>query len=364
MPAYFDCGFSVREPMWHGEGTVLEDYPEDWDDARLKAGLLWEPKPVSVFTERMLTREQIVAMTAELGSANVVVPEELGGQPASPGREDRKFQVFVKVPDHQAVARDDNDEVLSVPSGDYSVITHGHMGQILDAVLDADSNIKFETAGSCNGGRQVWALAYLDEPYTVPGDTSPTFPFLAMLNSHDRSTSCSLTYTDVRVVCWNTWNAAAAQGERSGARFTFRHTGNIDERIAEAKTALAELRKDSEETRKLFEQLAQQPVDGTQVKTFTELFLPSPRDVGEQCSDRVHQNVLTARTTFDRLYSQSETNAELPPSAYRLLMASTEYLDHIRKFQSRDTYLGRTLLKPEGLKVRALGLIDEVLASA
>jgi phage/plasmid-like protein (TIGR03299 family) len=350
--------------MWHGEGLVLDDYPEDWDDARLKAGLMWEPKPVSAYTERMLTREQILGLIEERGRDVINDKMAPGYWDNEDAREDRKYPVLVAVPDHQAVARDDNDEVLSVPTGDYSVITHGHMGRILDAVLESDSKVRFETAGSSNGGKQVWALAYLDEPYQVPGDFSPTFPFLALLNSHDRSTSCSVTYTDVRVVCWNTWNAAAAQGERTGARYVFRHTGNIDERIAEAKQALAELRKDSEATRQLFEHLAQQPVDGHQVKTFTELFLPSPRDVGEQCSDRVHQNVVTARTAFDRLYSQSETCAELPPSAYRLLMASTEYLDHVRKFQNRDTYMGRTLLRPEGLKVRALGLIDEVLASA
>ena len=43
MPAYFETGFSVRQPMWHGQGTVLDDYPTDWADARAKAGLLWEP---------------------------------------------------------------------------------------------------------------------------------------------------------------------------------------------------------------------------------------------------------------------------------------------------------------------------------
>jgi hypothetical protein len=44
MPAYFDTGFSVRQPMWHGLGTVLDDYPTDWPDARRIAGLQWEPE--------------------------------------------------------------------------------------------------------------------------------------------------------------------------------------------------------------------------------------------------------------------------------------------------------------------------------
>jgi phage/plasmid-like protein (TIGR03299 family) len=359
MPAYFDCGFSVREPMWHGEGLVIDDYPEDWDEARRLAGLMWEPAPEPVFTQKTLTRAELDNLVMDQVGFEVIDGEVDMSDP----NPDRKYRTMVKVEGHQAIVRDDTRDVLSVPTENYSVITHAQMGEIVEAVLDVDSNVKFETAGSCNGGRQVWALAYLDEPYTVPGDSSPTYPFLALLNSHDRSTSCSLTYTDVRVVCWNTWNAADAQGERDGTRFVFRHTGDVGDRITEAKSALARLREDSKRTRELFEQLAQQPVDGTQVKTFTELFLPSPRDVGEQCSDRVHGNVVTARRTFDRLYSQSMTTEGVRGTAYGLLQASTEYLDHIRRFKNKDSLMGRTLLRPEALKTRALGLIEEVVGA-
>lgn len=355
MPAYFDCGFSVREPMWHGEGMVLEDYPESWDEARVAAGLMWEPTTQPVFTRRMATDDQITAWASDLDNPTDfhVVREAEGDGP---------HEVLVEATGHKAVVRDDTREVLAVPSSSYSLITHGDMGEIIEAVLEADSNVKFETAGSCRGGRQVWALAYLDEPYQVPGDESPTYPFLALLNAHDGSASCQLTYTDVRVVCWNTWNAAAEQGERAGTRYVFRHTGDTATKIAEAKKALGQLREDSKATRQLFEQLAQVPVLDAQVKTFTELFLPSPRDVGEQCSDRVQANVEKARTTFERLYTQSPTTDGVRGSAYGLLQASTEYLDHVRGFRTRDSYMGRTLLKPEALKAKALGLVREVCA--
>lgn len=328
MPAYFDCGFSVREPMWHGEGLVLTDYPDDWDRARTLAGLDWEPEPAPVFVAE--------------------------GRSAIGNREVAGFQ---------AIRRSDTGEVLGLPTGAYSVITHAQMGEIIEAVLAADSNVKFETAGSCRGGRQVWALAYLDEPYQLPGDTSQTYPFLALLNSHDGTAACSLTYTDVRVVCWNTWNAADAQGEQSGTRFVFRHTGDVTDRIAQAKQALSSLREDSKRTHELFLQLAQVPVNDENVVAFTERFLPSPRDTGEQCTDRVHNNVVRARGAFGRLYLESPTMDGIQGTAYGLLQASTEYLDHIRKAKSKDTLMGRTLLKPEGLKTRALGLIKEVVGA-
>lgn len=46
-------------------------------------------------------------------------------------------------------------------------------------------------------------------------------------------------------------------------------------------------------------------------------------------------------------------------TALGLFDASTEYLDHVRDFRNRDTYLNRTLLRPEPMKARALTLIRE-----
>lgn len=43
MPAYFDTGFVVREPAWHGLAPVLDDYIDNWPDARKAAGLDWDP---------------------------------------------------------------------------------------------------------------------------------------------------------------------------------------------------------------------------------------------------------------------------------------------------------------------------------
>lgn len=353
MPAYFDCGFSVREPMWHGKGTVLEDYPEDWDDARRAAGLMWEPQPEPVYTARQLTLAQAQDLTDEGVTVHRV------DQPSYNDPEARFLHV-VKEARFQAISRDDTGEILGVPTSGYQVVTHAQMGEVIEAVLESDGNVKFETAGSCRGGRQVWALAYLDEPFQIGGDDSPSYPFLSFLNAHDGSAACKLVMTDVRVVCWNTWNAAAAQGERSGAQYVFKHVGDVAQHIQNAKDALRKIREDSQATRALFEALAKVPVDDTQVKTFTQLFLPSPRDRGDFCSDQVASNIAKSRAAFEKIYNESVTTDAIRGNAYGLLQASTEYLDHVRGFRNPDTYMGRTLLRPEPLKAQALQLVSEV----
>ncbi len=105
--------------------------------------------------------------------------------------------------------RSDTEAMLGTVSNTFELIDHAEMGRIIEA-LCGETNVKFETAGSCKGGAQVWALVYLDEPYTVAGDDSQHLPFLAVLNSHDGTGACKATMCQTRVVCWNTVQAADA----------------------------------------------------------------------------------------------------------------------------------------------------------
>ena len=49
MADYFESGFCVRERSWHGKELLLDEAPETWDDGRLAAGLMWEPRLVPLY---------------------------------------------------------------------------------------------------------------------------------------------------------------------------------------------------------------------------------------------------------------------------------------------------------------------------
>lgn len=341
MPAYFDTGFSVRQPMWHGQGNVLDTYPESWDEARKLAGLEWEPHTVPVY-HRTPSPEWDVTLMGEHDPENPMA------------------WTYDRVTGHQLVQRDDTGAVLGMVSDGYHLVQHSVMGEILEALTD-QPNVRFETAGSCRGGAQVWALAYLDEPYLAGGgDDSETYPFIALLNSHDGTGACKVVSTDVRVVCWNTYSAASAQGERTGRQFTFRHTAGVMDRIEEAKTALSTVREESERWRELAAELAAQPLTDRQVSWFTEAFIPEPEG---EVLPRVREDRAEKRARFRTLYTESPTTDGHRGTALGLYDAATEYLDHLRAYRSSDTYLSRTLLRTEPLKATALTLVREVVAA-
>lgn len=327
MPANIESMFSVRQMPWHREGTVLADYPGDWDQARKLAGLDWDPVTTEVYA--------VTGINAD-GSTH-----------------------YEPITGWKSIARSDTGAVLSLNRDTYTVIDHGEMGEIVEAVL-AQPNVRWETAGVLDEGRSVWCVALLDEPITLPGDDSPTLPYLAITNRHDGTGACALRATAVRIVCANTFRAAELEGERTGATFSFIHKSSWRSRIEEARRAVtgaqAEMRRYSDLARDL---LAIR-VSPAQRELFITQFIPKPPE--GLITDRVARNVEEARKAL-RLLFDSATNEQIAGTAYGLVQAAGEYLDHVRTARSWETRLNRTLIRPEPLKHRALSLAREVITT-
>lgn len=322
MPAYFDTGFSVRKPMWHGLGTVLDDYPGDWDEARRYAGLEWEPIEEDIYTKGV-------------------------------------DGMFRPVKGHKAVLRSDTRQPLATHRDSYQLIKHADMGEIVEALLELP-NVKYETAGSVDGGRKTWVLAYLDEPYAIPGDRSATLPYLALLNSHDGTGAAKVLPTDIRVVCWNTFHAATMQGERTGQEFSFRHTSGVFDRIEEAKDAIRGVRRASADWFELADWLSGIGVTNEHEQEFVERFVPMPE--ADVITDRVRRNVLDARgQVYGLLAGETIEGSGVRGTAYGLVQAAGEYLDHVRKARSQETLFTRTVLRPETMKREAVKLARDVV---
>jgi phage/plasmid-like protein (TIGR03299 family) len=329
MPANVESMFSVREMPWHGEGTILADYPGDWDTARHLAGLDWEPE-----------------------SASVYIPHWEDADAAGP--------YFEPVEGWRAIVRNDTGAVLSVNKDSYTIIGHGEMGEIVEAVL-AQPGVKWETAGVLEGGRAVWCLALLDEPVELPGDDSPTLPYLAITNRHDGTAACALRATAVRIVCANTFRAAELEGERTGTTFSFTHRSGWRNRLDEARQAVTGARTEIARYSELAHELLAIPITAKQRELFVREFIPMPPE--GLVTDRVARNVEQARTAVRQIL-QSKTTDQVADTAYGLMQAAGEYLDHVRQARSWETRLNRTLIRPEPLKHRALSLIRDLVLAA
>lgn len=329
-----DRMYSVRVAPWHIEQTnsiVLDAAPERRAERIALAGHDWTVEETPIFRKVERVVEDGVAVT------------------------------YPKLGEWKALYRSDTQGILHVAKDSYTRVQN-IVGHELFEALAKDARLDDGTGGTIEGGKVCYLMARLDEPFQIEGDDSETYPYVVVTWTHDGSGALQARATNIRVVCWNTWSASEAQAARTGRRYTFRHTSKVMERVGEAKRALAGVREETRVFQEIANELAKISVsDGTR-EDFVQEFIPEP--VGKVISDRVKGNIETARAKVRGLFDGRTIPEAHRNTAYGLVLAGTEYLDHLRGFRSTDTYLGRTLLREEALKARLVPMVQDLVAAA
>jgi phage/plasmid-like protein (TIGR03299 family) len=341
MSHEYDTGFQVRKAAWHGLGNTLAEAPKNIDEAREAAGVTWEPRKVPAYQQV----QEVIGVKPIFNEWGHPIDFEEVTQTA-----------YVEVPNAALIERDDTGVVIGHGvTQEYEPILNQTMFEICEAL--ADEGAQWETGGSLRGGSVVWALMQLPEPFILPGDNSESHPFVSVVNHHDGSGSMRAQSGNVRIVCMNTNMIADFQSQRAQTQYTFRHTSNVQERINEAHEVIRGTRSDSAGWREIAAELHGYHVDASVYANFLDAFFPL--DPGNIHSTRVVNNWENARARFTQAYN-SATNETLIGTGLGLLNTATEYADHLRGYRSRDTYITRTILRPEPMKAQALKIIREV----
>lgn len=188
MAALVESMVYTREKPWHGLGTKVEEAPTSADALRL-AGLDWRVEQKNI--------------------------QLCGGS---------------KVPGYKANVRSTDGKVLGVVSDRYRIVQNADAFEFTDSIIGGD--VRYETAGSLNGGKKIWLLAKLPET-EIAGDK--TEPYLCFSNTHDGSGAVRVCMTPIRVVCNNTLNLALDSAKRA---WSVRHTGSLQSKRHEARACL------------------------------------------------------------------------------------------------------------------------------
>lgn len=309
MPAYFNQGFFVREPAWHGLGIVLPEYPGREEAMRL-AG--------HAFT---------IAERPVFDSAGVI-------------------------DSHKVLFREDTGKRLNVASKSYTIVQNSTAWDVVDAIV-AQPNVKYDTAGILRDGAIAWVMAFLDEPVRIDGDASFIYPYVSCSWAHDGSAALVVRRHAVRIVCANTHAAADAEAKASGRVFSFRHTLNVMQRIDAAREALLGIRTGFQDFVDMSNELARLTVSDQGIAMFIDALRPRATEL---VSDRVRENEDKDRATILGYLNGPTINAEIRNTAYGLVQAGVEFLDHGRKYRNNETLLNRQVLSGEPLKDKLVTL--------
>ena len=285
MAANVETMFSVREKPWHGLGTIVKEAPTSADAIRL-AGLDW-----SVVQEPIYTNFNRV------------------------------------VEGYRANVRSSDRKVLGVVSDRYKVVQNVDAFSFTDELLG--KGVRYETAGSLQEGKKVWLLARLPREYIIAGERIS--PYLVFSNTHDGSGSVKVAITPVRVVCNNTLNLALGTAKRS---FSMIHTGNIQDKIQEAKDTLFMSEEYMDCLGVEFEQLRRQKITDAQVKEYIELLLPMEKDPTPIQS----KNIIRLREDMMKRYYDAPDLQKVGNNAYRFINAVSDFATHSNPLRRTANY--------------------------
>lgn len=333
-----DNMFSVREMPWHRLVDPLPDYPTREEAQQIAHP--WEPIEVPVYR---------------------AVPQIVNDEPVT---------TYEPIPGSKGIERSDNGDHLGVVNETLGIVTNNDLWDVAEAVAGAEGAqgpVQFETAGSLDGGRRVWALLRFQEPMQIAGDPhGATIPFFALQNSHDGSGSFRGQAINTRIVCANTSSAADVEAKRSGYEFTFRHSSKVRERVEEAKAAVGLWREQVTMWQTAMEHLLTLRVTGEQIERFITEFHPMPP--ASQISDRVRGNVEKARAELNGILT-GPTCADVRFTAYGLTQAGIEWSQHYRATKGKDdrtrmeSHFKRAMLTTNRLGHDTMNLAVEVARS-
>jgi len=207
------------------------------------------------------------------------------------------------------------------------------MVQNVDAFSFTDElmgkGVRYETAGSIQEGKKVWLLARLPREYIIAGERIS--PYLVFSNTHDGSGSVKVAITPVRVVCNNTLNLALDTANRS---FSMIHTGNIQDKIQEAKDTLFMAEEYMDCLGAEFEQLRRQKMTDAQVEEYINLLLPMEKESTQIQS----KNIIRLREDMRKRYYAAPDLQSVGSNAYRFINAVSDFATHANPLRRTANY--------------------------
>lgn len=312
-----DSMFSVRETPWHGLGVVLKKAPKTIEEAIKAAELDWEVEQAPVFCEIDKKRVPLKGFVANI--------------------------------------RSDTKDTLGVVSKRYKPVQNLQAFSWLAEIFG--SEMHFETAGSLMEGRRVWVMMKLPKFINVAGDPIGQYAFIS--NSHDGHGSVMTAMTPVRIVCQNTLTCAVAlaKGKKASRTYRLKHLGDMERKIAEARTVLQVTIDYYAALKEVGDGLGKAKVTETKATSLLKTLFP----VDDSLSERKTENLEIARSRVMGIFkgegAKGDTRGNAGGSYWGLYNAIVEYSDWERGEAKEGGRFQRSLDDPDAFKKKAWAVV-------
>ena len=291
---------SLRQPAWHGLGTVFED---------------------EVNTDEMLKLAHLDNWNVRL--EDVAIPEGFSS--------DKNYSFVSRTNPFDKTQTD----VLGVVGERYVPLQNEDLFSFGDNLLDGGG--RWETAGSIKNGRVVFGSIALADSITLDpnGVADKIDNYLLINTSHDGSIAIQASITPVRVVCANTLNLALSsfKGKKDVKQtFKIRHTQTAEGKIAVAREALGLAHRYIDEFSQIANEMIQTEITKAQFDKIVELAYPAPKGEDKKGSHKKYNGKIDL---LQSIYV-GDFNNTISGTAWGAFNALTERLDWYRSSRGKN----------------------------
>jgi len=228
--------------------------------------------------------------------------------------------------DNKVLFRSDTQAPLSVVSKRYQVVQPHDVLEFYRDLTEA-GGFELETAGVLKEGRKLWALAKTGQETVLRGGDK-VGAYLLLATSCDGTLCTTAQFTSIRVVCNNTLQMAV--GDSCGA-VKVPHSTKFDPQLVKQELGLG--LSSWEQFVANMKLMASRPIHKFEAMNLIVNVLGNPElPLADQPNQKALQNVYA-------LYSGGGMGADLSSAngtAWGLLNAVTQYVDHERRARSQD----------------------------
>ena len=322
MPAAVESMISSRVMPWHRLGVVIPGRASVAEALNLAHLADW-----NVHTEPVLTR---------IDSRHYPLP---------------RYRAIVRT---SPVTGD--PDPLAIVGLNYKPIQNEDAFAFGENILDI-GGAHVETAGSLHGGRTTWVL-FATEDITVPGTSDVLHTYLLVATTHDGTSSVTVKFTSIRVVCANTLGLAL--GQAAAPVYRVRHVGSgVVGRVADARAALDLAHRGADALADIAGEWAKVDVNEKEFTRITERLFPLPHDP----TPRQQKANATRRELLGHLYLHSPTQNAVRGTAWGVLQAAVEMADWYGRGSNDGARMAlRQIgsLSAGGFKAKAAGAVRAV----
>lgn len=340
---------SKQEPAWHKLGTIVDAMTSK--EAMELGGLnfIVEKRPLLVTSSQEIPIEEgknhkIINRTIE---KRTIYQGEYG-ENAIQVRQ-AVYRPMLQVPDKFATVRTDNNQPLGIVGSRYEVIQNSEAFDFIDSII-GEGVADYETVGALGEGETVFITCKLKKEMIINKDLIDQYLLITM--SHDGSSSITVMFTPIRVVCNNTLSAAL-KGTKN--KVTIRHTKSAKDKLELSKQLLGIVDQQGLTYEETFKRIHKQLIFDEEAQNIIAFSLGIDIKCAEDISTR-SQNMFNSAWEY---YHTGIGQKEIIGTGWGVYNAVTGYLQNVKEYSSPELKFKNTFLT-SGADIRTK-VLDQIL---